>query len=146
MSRIAIIFLVVITLGLAILLALLGVATLQSNAMGWFLLITGSVYFFGVIIVYWIRRIRFWRPRAIGKIVREERDDWSFWTIVAGMIAAFICTPLSISTSKRSFRGISGCRSRVGFSFSAARCYLSGRGACWGNITRGMFQLWMDNR
>ncbi len=94
MSRLAIFFLVVVTLGLAILLALLGWATIQSNLLGWFLLITGLIYFFGVIIVYWIRRIRFWRPQAKGKIVKEEQDDWSFWTIVAGMIAAFYLPPI----------------------------------------------------
>ena len=90
MSNAAIFFLVVMTLGLAILLALLGLATLQSNLLGWFLLVTGLIYFFGVVIVYWIRRIRFWRPRATGEMVSEEQnDDRSFWLIVIGMIAAF---------------------------------------------------------
>lgn len=94
MSRATIFFLVVVTLGLAILLALLGWATIEWNLLGWFLLITGSVYFFGVIIVYWIRRIQFWRPQAQGEIVRDEQDDRSFWFIVIGMISVFYLPPV----------------------------------------------------
>ena len=94
MSRIAIFFLVVITLGLSLLLSFLGLATIKSNLLGWFLLVSGLVYFFGVIIVYWVRRIRFWRPRAKGEIVKEEKNDWSFWMIVAGMIAVFYLPPV----------------------------------------------------
>jgi|CXWL01.1.fsa_nt_gi protein-S-isoprenylcysteine O-methyltransferase Ste14 len=93
MNRAAIFFLVFITLGLAILLALLGAATIRSNLLGWFLLVTGSVYFFGVIIVYWIRRIQFWRPQAKGGFVKEEENDWSFWLIVVGMISVFYLPP-----------------------------------------------------
>ncbi|MBK8418404.1 isoprenylcysteine carboxylmethyltransferase family protein [Candidatus Villigracilis saccharophilus] len=94
MNRAAIFFLVFITLGLAILLALLGAATIRSNLLGWFLLVLGSTYFFGVIIVYWIRRIQFWRPRAKGEFVKEEQNDWSFWLIVIGMISVFYLPPL----------------------------------------------------
>lgn len=94
MSRAAIFFLVVATLALAVLLAWLGLATLPSNLLGGFLLVTGLVYFFGVVIVYWVRRIRFWRPRAEGEMVKEERDDGSFWFIVVGMIAAFYLSPI----------------------------------------------------
>lgn len=94
MSRAAIYFLVVITLGLAILLALLGCATIQTNLLGYFLLITGLIYFFGIIVVYWIRGIRFWGPQAKGEIAKEEREDRSFWFITVGMIAAFYLPPL----------------------------------------------------
>ena len=45
MNRFTVFFLVFITLGLAILLALLGAATVQSNLLGWFLLLTGTIYF-----------------------------------------------------------------------------------------------------
>jgi len=93
-SRASIFFLVVLTLGLAILLAWLGWATIQNNLLGWFLLITGFVYFFGVVIVYWIRKIQFWEPQAEGEMIHEERNDWSFWFIVLGMIAAFYLPPL----------------------------------------------------
>ncbi len=94
MNRAAIFFLVFITLGLAILLALLGAVTIRSNLLGWFLLISGSTYFFGVIIVYWIRGIQFWRPQAKGEFVIEEQNDWSFWLIVVGMISVFYLPPL----------------------------------------------------
>ena len=94
MNRFTVFFLVFITLGLAILLALLGAATIRSNLLGWFLLVLGSIYFFGVIIVYWIRRTQFWRPRAKGEFVKEEQNDWSFWLIVIGMISVFYLAPL----------------------------------------------------
>ena len=89
MSRAAIFFLAVVTLGLAVLLAFLGWATIQSNLLGWFLLLTGLIYFFGVVIVYWIRGIQFRRPQSDGEMMKDERDDRSFWLIVIGMVAAF---------------------------------------------------------
>ncbi len=94
MSRMSIFFLVVVTLGLSILLAILGWITIPSNLLGWFLLITGLTYFFGVTIVYWVRRIRFWAPRAKGEMITEERNDWSFWFIVIGMVAGFYLPPI----------------------------------------------------
>jgi protein-S-isoprenylcysteine O-methyltransferase Ste14 len=94
MSRAAVFFLVIVTLGLTVLLAWLGLLTLRSNLLGWFLLISGSIYFFGIIIVYWIRGIQFWRPRAKGEMLKEEHGDWSFWLITIGMIAAFYLPPL----------------------------------------------------
>lgn len=94
MSRVSILFLTLVTLGLSILLTLLGLATLQSNLLGWFLLIAGLIYFFGIIIVYWVRGIRFWRPRAKGEMIKEEQQDWSFWLIVIGMIAAVYLPPI----------------------------------------------------
>jgi protein-S-isoprenylcysteine O-methyltransferase Ste14 len=94
MSRLAIFFLVVFTLGLALLLALLGFATFQTNLLGWFLLLVGLIYFFGVVIVYWIRGIQFWHSRAKGQTLKEERDEGSFWFIVLGMVAAFYLPPL----------------------------------------------------
>lgn len=89
MSRTAIFFLVVITLGLAVLLPLLVLATIQTNLLGWFLLILGLIYFFGTVIVYSIRGIRFWQPLTKGEMLREERKDWSFRLIMIGMITAF---------------------------------------------------------
>lgn len=93
MSHAAVFFLVIITLGLTIILAWLGLLTLTSNLLGWFLLILGSIYFFGIIIVYWIRGIQFWGPRAKGDILKEERGDWSFWLIAVGIIATFYLPP-----------------------------------------------------
>ncbi len=94
MSQPAIFFLVIITLGLATLLSWLGWATLPINLLGWFLLITGLSYFVGVIIVYWIRRIRFWHPQAPGKMIQQEKNDASFWFIVLGMISGFYLPPV----------------------------------------------------
>ena len=99
MSRLVIFFLVLVTLGLSLLLAFLGLATVHSNLLGWFLLISGLIYFFGVIVVYWVRGIRFWRPKAGGEAVKEERNDWSFWFIVVGMIATFYLPPIEFSFS-----------------------------------------------
>src|SRR5512141_922458 len=94
MSRIAVFFLVVVTLGLCLLLSLLGWLTIPANLLGWFLLISGLIYFFGIIVVYWIRGIRFWRPRAVGELLQQEQTDQSFWAIVLGMIPAFYLPPL----------------------------------------------------
>jgi protein-S-isoprenylcysteine O-methyltransferase len=94
MSRIAIFFLVVLTLGLSLLLSLLGWFTIRINLLGWFLLIAGLIYFFGILVVYWIRGIRFWRPRAVGKLLQQEQTDRSFWAIVLGMIPAFYLPPV----------------------------------------------------
>ena len=94
MSRAAIYFLVFVTMGMALLLAWLGWATLPFNLLGWFLLIAGLVYFFGVLIVYWVRRILFWNARAGGEVMQQEKNDLSFWFIVLGMIAAFYLPPI----------------------------------------------------
>lgn len=94
MSRSAILFLVMTTLGLAILLALLGWTTIPSNSLGWFLLLTGLIYFLGVMIVYWVRRIQFWGSGTGGETAREEQGDRSFWRIVLGMISTFYLPPL----------------------------------------------------
>jgi protein-S-isoprenylcysteine O-methyltransferase Ste14 len=69
-------------------------ATLRTNLLGWFLLVAGIVYFVGVIVVYWIRGIHFWKPRASGEMVREESSNLSFWLIVLGMISAFYLPPI----------------------------------------------------
>lgn len=94
MSRIAIYFLVVFALGLAFVMGLLGWVTLQTNLLGWFLLLVGAAYLIGVVIVYWFRKERFWGPRAGGAMMKEESDDRSFWLIVIGVIAAFFLPPI----------------------------------------------------
>lgn len=88
------IFLVFITLILAALLAALGVLTMRTNLLGWFLLISGCVYFFGVIIVYWMRGVKFWRQRSGGAIRREEKNDRSFWLIAISIMAEFFLPPV----------------------------------------------------
>jgi len=94
MNRIVIFFLVVIALGLAFVIGLLGWLTLQTNLTGGFLLLAGIAYLIGVVIVYWFRRERFWGPRAGGTMLKEESNDLSFWLIAAGMVAAFFLPPI----------------------------------------------------
>lgn len=94
MSRAAIFFLLVIGQILAILLALLGFATLSENLLGWVLLLVGSSYVVGVGIVYFIRKRRFWDSDAGGQVTKEEKGDRSFWFISLGMVAAFFFSPL----------------------------------------------------
>ena len=94
MSCVAIFFLVVCALGLAFVIGWLGWATVQTNLLGWFLLLVGGAYLVGVVIVYWFRRERFWGPRAGGAMMKEESDDCSFWLIVIGMVAAFFLPPI----------------------------------------------------
>ena len=94
MSRIAIFFLVVFALELAFVIGLLGWLTVKTNLLGWFLLLVGTAYLVGVVIVYWFRKERFWGPRAGGAMLKEENDDRSFWLIVIGMIVAFFLPPL----------------------------------------------------
>ncbi len=94
MSRAAIFFLVVFALGLAFVIGWLGWATVQTNLLGWFLLLVGAAYLIGVGIVYWLRKERFWGPRAGGTMMKEENDDRSFWLIVIGMIVVFFLPPI----------------------------------------------------
>ncbi|MBE3068100.1 MAG: hypothetical protein IMZ73_11855, partial [Chloroflexi bacterium] len=60
MSRPAILFMLVVAPVLAICLALLGLETLGSNILGWFLLVLGIAYPAGGVIYYFIRGEPFW--------------------------------------------------------------------------------------
>jgi protein-S-isoprenylcysteine O-methyltransferase Ste14 len=93
MSRPAIFFLLVIAPAFAILLALLGIETLSSNPVGWFVFVVGVVYAAGLIIVYHIKKERFWESTSGGVMRQSEHGDWSFWMITFGMIAAFFLPP-----------------------------------------------------
>lgn len=93
MSRSGKIFLIVVTPVLAMLLALLGVATLPSNPLGWFLVLVGVGYTAGVVIVFVIRKERFWDSLLNGAPTEEERGDRSLWFITQGMVAAFFLSP-----------------------------------------------------
>jgi protein-S-isoprenylcysteine O-methyltransferase Ste14 len=94
MSRIAIFFLLVITPMLAMLLALLGVETIPTNPLGWFLLLVGVGYAAGIIIAYFIRKERFWEARGAETTSHEEHGDKSFWLITVGMSAVFFLSPV----------------------------------------------------
>lgn len=89
MNRMLTVFLLVVAPMLALLLAWLGVATLRHNLLGWFLLLTGAVYFLGVLIVYWVRRKRFWEADLAGETQHAERGDRSFWLLSLGMALCF---------------------------------------------------------
>jgi protein-S-isoprenylcysteine O-methyltransferase Ste14 len=94
MSRIAIFFLRVIAPILALLLALLGVETIHTNPLGWFLLLVGVTYAAGLVVVFLIRKERFWDSTVSGSMTQEERGDRSYWLITAGMLAGFYIPPL----------------------------------------------------
>ena len=78
MSRLAILFLLVVAPVLAIFLALLGLETLGSNFLGWFLLVFGIAYPAGGVIYFFLRREPFWKPAGRGETVTEEKGDRSF--------------------------------------------------------------------
>ena len=94
MSRIAIFFLLVVAPILAMLLALLGVKSIPTNPLGWFLLLVGVAYTAGVVFVYFIRKERFWESAFGGATAHEERGDHSLWFITLGMGAAFYISPV----------------------------------------------------
>ena len=94
MSRLAILFLMGAVPALAICLSLLGLETLHTNLLGWFLFLTGIVYAAGTVIVAHIRKERFWESSRSDDTVREEPGDRSFWFITLGMMTAFYLSPL----------------------------------------------------
>lgn len=94
MSRSAIFFLLVIAPGLALVLAVLGIFSIPTNPLGWFLLLVGLGYTVGILVVYWFRREKFWASKTGGIISKEETGDRSYWFIIPGMLAAFYLPPL----------------------------------------------------
>ena len=94
MSRLASIFLLIVAPGLAILLAILGLETLHSNLLGWFLLLTGIVYTVGIVIDAYVRKEEFWESNQSDNNFQEERGDRSFWPIALGIMAVFFLSPM----------------------------------------------------
>jgi len=94
MSRLAVLFLMIIAPALAICLALLGLETLHGNFLGWLLLLLGLAYLVGGVIYYFIRRRPFWKSTGQGQPAREEKDDRSFWVILPGFLVVFFAAPL----------------------------------------------------
>jgi protein-S-isoprenylcysteine O-methyltransferase Ste14 len=94
MSRALKFFLVMIVPALAIMLGLLGVATLCSNQLGWFLTLVGAVFTVGIFIDFYIHKKYFWAPRLVGVTAQEERGDRSFWFVTLGMISTFYLPPI----------------------------------------------------
>ena len=94
MSRPATIFLLIVAPGLAILLVFLGIETLRTNILGWFLLLTGIVYTVGIAIDAYVRKDEFGGAKQSGDNLQEERGDRSFWPIALGIVAAFFLSPV----------------------------------------------------
>ena len=94
MSRLAVFFLMILAPALALILALIGLETLRTNLLGWFLLIFGIAYLAGGLIYYFIRRQPFWQSTFGNKAVGEEKGDRSFWAILPGFLAVFFAPPL----------------------------------------------------
>jgi protein-S-isoprenylcysteine O-methyltransferase len=94
MSRAMKFFLVVGVPALAILLALLGVVTLRSNPLGWFLTLVGAAFTVGILIDFCIHKNFFWEPRLAGATAQEEHGDRSFWFITLGMLSIFYLSPI----------------------------------------------------
>jgi protein-S-isoprenylcysteine O-methyltransferase Ste14 len=84
----------IIAPALSLILALLGLETLDGNILGWFLLVLGIAYPAGGMIYYFIRREPFWRSADGGETVREEKSDRSFWFILPGFLIVFFAPPL----------------------------------------------------
>ena len=93
MSRPVKFFLAVLAPLLAALLAWLGWKTLPNYWMGGFLMVIGIIFFFGILITYWIRRIPFNDPNGESETTHEEKNDRSFWLILPGMLTAFFISP-----------------------------------------------------
>ena len=94
MSRPTTIFLVIVAPGLAILLMFLGIETLHTNTLGWFLLLTGIVYAVGITIDAYVRKEEFWGVKQRGDNLQEERGDRSFWPIALGIMVVFFLSPV----------------------------------------------------
>ena len=94
MSRPATIFLLIVAPSLATLLVFLGIETLRTNTLGWFLILTGIAYAVGIAIDAYVRRDEFWRAKQSGDKLQEERGDRSFWPIALGIMAAFFLSPV----------------------------------------------------
>ena len=92
MSHIVIFFLLFVAPALSLVLALLGLETLNKNLLGWVLLISGIAYPAGVIIVYWFQKRIFWKGN--GEAIKEDVGDRSFWAILPGMLLSFFASPL----------------------------------------------------
>lgn len=94
MSRFAVFFLLVISQILAVLLAWLGFKTLSKYFLGYFLILVSTGWIFGMGLIVFIRKKRFWDSEVDGGVEVEEQGDRSFWFITLGMVAAFFFPPL----------------------------------------------------
>jgi protein-S-isoprenylcysteine O-methyltransferase Ste14 len=94
MSSPAVFFLRIVAPAFSIALALLGLETLRSNVVGWFLLAFGIAYPAGGIIHTFIHQKPFWQSSRPGEPAMEETGDLSFWMILPGFLVVFFVPPL----------------------------------------------------
>ena len=106
MSRLVVYFLLFVSPLLSIALVLLGMFTLPSNLMGWFLLFMGIMYSVGIFTTAFIRKKQFWTGVSGNTVIEEERNDRSFWLIALGLIAVFFLSPLDYLYFPSVFSGL----------------------------------------
>jgi protein-S-isoprenylcysteine O-methyltransferase Ste14 len=92
MSRSLNLFLLLVAPVLAVVLALLGLETLDRNLLGWVLLALGIAYPAVTIAYYGIRKHLFWE--GLGEVLQQEQGDRSFWAVMPGMLVVFFASPL----------------------------------------------------
>lgn len=102
MSCIAIFFLIVLALGLAFVIGLLGWVTVKTNLLGWFMLLIGAAYLIGTVIVHWFRNERFWRARAAERLpfTNDAFDSvfHIFETLIQWVSGLFAYSPTSLKS------------------------------------------------
>lgn len=96
MSHMAILFLRVISPGLAMILALLGLETRGVNLLGWFLLLIGVAFCAGVVIVFWVRKEAFIGQAAGNKNMTDDARERSIWWILPGILVTFFAPPIEL--------------------------------------------------
>lgn len=98
MSLPAIFFLLIVTPILAVILAYLGLQSLESNFTGWFLLFIGSTYAVSFTMIPIIRyqqvKQKIIEIHQSRRIKQEEHGDYSFWFITIGLALVFFISPL----------------------------------------------------
>ncbi len=76
----------------ALILACLGVLTLRTNPLGWFLFLLGEGYIAGGAIFFWQKNSTLISKTS--RMILEEGGDRSFWLIVPGFAVVFLASPL----------------------------------------------------
>jgi len=94
MRQNSIFFLLVIGPVLAIALGVLGLLTVCTNILGWFLMFIGILYPSGLLIISIKHKRKYWIAPPVGEIVKEETGDQTFWVISLAMMIAFFLPPL----------------------------------------------------
>lgn len=90
------VFLMIVTPPLAVMLAVMGLQTLPTYPVAWFLFICGLTYTPALVISRFVRGKQFWEPRQESPIQAEEKGDLSFWLITAGMSGVVFMPPLEV--------------------------------------------------